>query len=117
MANLNKEVTMTSIYSRLIVGSFMLVMLISLASSTVDQTGSNDGQLTSNGRSKRRVEDVQKLMNDDHLMALLICDLCVDSECGLDYCIYCHECQNSNPAASTEELPQYGGKNGKLTRE
>ena len=104
---------MKTICNRLIVVSIVLFVLVSLVSSA-EQSGGDQAMASGSHRSKRRVEDVEKLMRQDHLMALLICDLCVDNACALDYCIYCHDCAEPQPASSSEnELAQFGPKSGK----
>lgn len=43
-------------------------------------------------RSKRRLQDVEKLMIEDEVMSYLICDVCEKYMCDPKYCRFCSQC-------------------------
>lgn len=47
-------------------------------------------------RSKRRIQDVEKMIIEDELMSLLICDMCEKYACTPNYCKYCSQCTIEN---------------------
>jgi hypothetical protein len=60
---------------------------------------SDSNPLTSGGstRFKRTLKDVEKLMLEDELMAMLICEMCEKHACVPQYCRYCRaECDLSS---------------------
>lgn len=62
------------------------------------ETGDDDNRRPiheSRTRSKRRLQDVEKMMREDELMSYLICDMCVSNVCEPKYCKYCSQCVNN----------------------
>lgn len=47
-------------------------------------------------RTKRRLQDVEKLMAEDEIMSMLICDACDKYSCAASYCQYCDQCRMDN---------------------
>lgn len=47
-------------------------------------------------RTKRRLQDVEKLMAEDEIMSMLICDACDKYSCAASYCQYCDQCRLEN---------------------
>lgn len=47
-------------------------------------------------RTKRRLQDVEKLMAEDEIMSMLICDACDKYSCAASYCQYCEQCRLDN---------------------
>ncbi|RNA28556.1 hypothetical protein BpHYR1_030240 [Brachionus plicatilis] len=45
-------------------------------------------------RTKRRLQDVEKLMAEDEIMSMLICDACDKYSCAASYCQYCDQCRH-----------------------
>lgn len=43
-------------------------------------------------RSKRRLQDVEKLMIEDEVLSYLICDVCEKHTCDPKYCRFCSQC-------------------------
>ena len=43
-------------------------------------------------RSKRRLQDVEKLMVEDEVMSYLICEVCEKHTCDPKYCRFCSQC-------------------------
>lgn len=43
-------------------------------------------------RSKRRLQDVEKLMIEDEILSYLICDVCEKHKCDPNYCRFCTQC-------------------------
>lgn len=53
-------------------------------------------------RSKRRLQDVEKLMIEDEVLSYLICDMCGKKSCSMDYCQYCTRCNTLNGELTRE---------------
>lgn len=49
-------------------------------------------RITKNSRSKRRLQDVEKMIVEDELMSFLICDMCEKYACNPNYCKFCPQC-------------------------
>jgi hypothetical protein len=47
-------------------------------------------------KHKRSLKDVERLMAEDELMSMLICDVCEKHVCVPKYCGYCDQCSNIN---------------------
>ena len=43
-------------------------------------------------RAKRTLDDVGILMENDDMMAFLVCEICSKESCQKDYCKFCTEC-------------------------
>jgi hypothetical protein len=59
------------------------------AAATSSLSSSNGGGAS---RFKRTLMDVQKLMLEDELMAMLICEVCEKHSCVPSYCGFCYDC-------------------------
>lgn len=46
-------------------------------------------------RSKRKLEDVEKIIEEDEFMSYLICDMCAKNECSPKYCKFCTQCDTN----------------------
>ncbi|CAF1098848.1 unnamed protein product [Brachionus calyciflorus] len=60
-------------------------------------------------RAKRRLQDVEKLMAEDEIMSMLICDACDKYSCTASYCKYCDQCilENSDGILGKLEKKKY----------
>ena len=55
-------------------------------------------------RSKRSLKDVEKMMLEDEIMAMLICEMCERHACMPQYCGFCLECELSNDISNDKDI-------------